>query len=754
MGISGSVVNTGDGVVIKATGPSDRLDLFLAAITDEAPPLARIAKLTANPSAIEASVAGFVILPSSESGANTAIPPDIALCDDCRRELLDPNNRRFRYPFTNCTNCGPRFTIVRKIPYDRPKTSMAAFTLCALCAREYHDPRDRRFHAQPNACSCCGPSLTLLDHKGGEIATDDAIGEIATLLASGAIVAIRGMGGFHLAVNALSESAIARLRQRKGRPDKPLAIMAKNLEVVRQYCYLNDTEEALLRSPAHPIVLLGKMRQSRLPELLAPAIGEIGVMLPYTPLHHLLLHSDGCPEALVMTSGNSSGAPICTDNDDAQRRLAAIADFFLLHNREIVTRIDDSVVKVIGGHPLVLRRARGFVPSPLYLDLELPATLGCGAGLKNTFSLGRGNTIVPSQHIGDLDNLHTYEFLVESVSHLRSLLELHPEAVACDLHPDYLSSHFAAEFDLPLYRVQHHHAHAVAVMAEHHLPGPVLAAVFDGTGLGDDGTLWGGEILLAELTSYRRLGHLSHLRLPGGDVAAVEPWRIAIAALHGTYGSSALHAHLPPALSGLDREAIETIVTMLDRDFNCPRTSSCGRLFDAIAALLGIRLKISFEGQAAMELEAMAKRARPKDWMKDILPNSPRHLPSFLEQRHGKWEISCQKFVTMTIDALGKGESVPEIAWRFHRQLIGTLVQLLHILAEETGVGDIVLSGGCMQNSILLEGLLFALPTAGLRVFTGNQLPVNDGAVSIGQTIIGGLRHVSRHSHAGYQRPG
>ena len=748
------MLNTGAGVVIKAIGPSDRLDHFLAAITEEAPPLARIAKVTSRPIAIETSSSGFNILASSADGANTAIPPDIALCNDCRRELLDPDNRRFRYPFTNCTNCGPRFTIVRNIPYDRPQTSMAAFTLCHECAREYHNPRDRRFHAQPNACPSCGPSLTLHDQKGGKIATDEAIDKTAVLLADGAIVAIRGMGGFHLAVDGLSEKAIALLRQRKGRPAKPLAIMVKSLETARKYCYLGDSEATLLESPAHPIVLLEKRSGSGLPELLAPVIGEIGVMLPYTPLHHLLLHSKHCPEALVMTSGNSSGAPICTGNDDALSRLAGIADFFLLHNREIVTRVDDSVTKIVAGFPLMLRRARGFVPSPLYLDLKLPEILGCGAGLKNTFSLGRGDTVFPSQHIGDLDNLASYEFFGESVAHLRSLLDVHPEAVACDLHPDYLSSRFASELDLPLYRVQHHHAHAVAVMAEHRLSGPVLAAVLDGTGLGDDGTLWGGEILLAELTSYRRLAHLSHLRLPGGDAAAVEPWRMAIAALHETYGSSALYAHLPPAFSGADRGTIETIVSMLDGDFNCPRTSSCGRLFDAIAALLGIRLKISYEGQAAMELEAMAKKARPKDWMKDILPSSPSGLPPFLELRHGKWEISCREFVTMTLDALARGESVPQVAWRFHRQLIGTLVQLLHILAEETGVGDIVLSGGCMQNSILLEGLLLALPIPGLRIFTGNQLPVNDGAISIGQTIIGGLRHVSRHSHAGYQRTG
>ena len=750
------MVNTGSGVVITATGPIDRLDRFLAAIVEEHPPLAEIASIQSTPLAIAAAAAPatFVILPSSDGGVNTAIPPDIALCDDCRRELLQPANRRFRYPFTNCTNCGPRFTIVRHIPYDRPQTSMASFALCASCASEYHDPTDRRFHAQPNACPQCGPSLTLVGKEGESLEYSDPISATATLLARGLIVAMRGLGGFHLVANALSPEAIALLRRRKQRPDKPLAIMARDLATARKYCLIDETAERLLCSPAHPIVLLERNPRHPLPEELSPAISEIGVMLPYTPLHLLLLHSEQCPEVLVMTSGNNSGAPICTANDDALRRLAPLADAFLLHNRDIVTRVDDSVAKVVAGRPLLLRRSRGYAPAPLYVDVTLPEILACGAGLKNAFALARGNAIFPSQHIGDLDNLDTYEFFQESIAHLRSLLELEPQTVACDLHPDYLSSRYAAELGLPLHRVQHHHAHAVAVMAEHRLPGPVLAAVFDGTGLGDDDSLWGGEIFVAELTSYRRLAHLSQLRLPGGDAAAVEPWRMALAALHRTYGAEGALSRLPAALRSLEPDRIDTVIAMLERGFNCPATSSCGRLFDAIAALLGVRTRMSYEGQAAMELEALAKRARPTDWRRDFLPNSPRKLPPFIETRDGKWEINCQQFVTMTLDALDKGEPPPQIAWKFHRQLTATLAHLLHILAEDTGITQIVLSGGCMQNSILLEGLLLALPTPEIQVFTGNRLPVNDGGVSIGQTIIGGLQHVSRHPHAGHQRPG
>jgi len=453
-----------------------------------------------------------------------------------------------------------------------------------------------------------------------------------------------------------------------------------------------------------------------------------------------------------MTSGNTSGAPICTANADALHRLAVIADFFLLHNREIVTRVDDSVVKFVGEQPLLLRRARGFVPSPLPIAWELPKILGCGAGLKNTFCLGRGRSVFPSQHIGDLDNLLSYEFYLESVDHLCRVLQLDPEAIACDLHPDYLSSRYAESRNLPLYRIQHHHAHAVAVMAEHGLSGPVLAVVLDGSGLGDDGTIWGGEILHTDLTSYRRLGHLSHLHLPGGDAAATEPWRMAIAALYRTFGVEGVATdRLPPALAGLDSGAVATILSMLESGFNSPFTSSCGRLFDAVAALLGIRLKISYEGQAAMELEALAQKARPSSWPENILPNSHSTLPAFLSTSEGKWEISCPEFVKMILVGTARKDAPADIALRFHNVLISTITRLIEILSLQTGIRQIVLAGGCMQNGLLLEGLLHTLKTINLQIFTGKRLPVNDGAVSFGQTIIGGLRHVSRNSHEGHQ---
>ena len=750
------MTNTGDGVVIMAAAPRERLDLFLTAIKDEAPPLARITGVESRQLASPPAAEGFFILPSiAGNEANTAIPPDIAICDDCLWEFLDSADDRHHYPFINCTNCGPRFTIVETIPYDRPKTSMKVFPMCARCAGEYHDPGNRRFHAQPNACPACGPKVSLHDRHGERLLVEDPVAEAARLLAGGGILAMRGLGGFHLVVDGGSEAAVALLRKRKGRPDKPLAVMVRDLEAVREICSLNPIERKLLASPERPIVLLGKKDPSALAPNLAPGIGEIGVMLPYTPLHHLLFLMEYCPKVLVMTSGNVSGSPICTASDDALAKLSAIADHFLLHNREIVTRVDDSVVKTVGDNNLILRRARGFVPSPIQVDWTLPKMLGCGAGLKSTFSLGRKRSVFTSQHIGDLDSLPAYEFYLESVAHLQSVLQLEPEAVACDLHPDYLSSRFAAALGLPLYEVQHHHAHAVAVMAEHCLAGPVLAVVLDGTGLGEDGTIWGGEILLAELTRFTRLGHLSHLLLPGGDAASTEPWRMGLSALYQTYGpDSLLIENLPPALTHLDRAKVATIASMMQAGFQSPPSSSCGRLFDAVASLLGLRQTISYEGQAAMELEALANREKTQSWLTQLLPKRHIDLSPFLRETNGKWEISSQEFVKMVRDGMAMGASSSAIALRFHSLLISSIAGLIEILAHQTGIRHVVLSGGCMQNGLLLEGLFHTLRQLSLQVYTGNLLPVNDGAVSFGQTIIGGLRHVSRHPHESHQRPG
>lgn len=758
LAISGTVTNTSNGVVITATAPDHRLQQFLQAIEEQAPPLARILSVECHPLPLDRKVteASFSILPSvSGISANTAIPPDIALCSDCLVELLDPGDRRFHYPFINCTNCGPRFTIVETIPYDRPQTSMKVFPMCKACAEEYHDPGKRRFHAQPNACPDCGPYISLHDRDGCRLETASPLTETATALKDGRVLAIRGLGGFHLSVNACSVDAVALLRLRKGRPDKPLAIMVANIEAAKKFCVVDLPEQALLISPEQPIVLLKKLTQTGLADNLAPGMDEIGLMLPYTPLHHLLFQQSDCPEALVMTSGNSSGSPLCTANDAALAQLSTIADLFLLHNREIVTRVDDSVVKVVAEQPFLLRRARGFAPAPIQVACRLPNILACGAGLKNTFSLGRDRSVFVSQHIGDLDNLATYDFYQESIEHLKKVFQIEPEAVACDLHPDYMSSRYAAECKLPLYKIQHHHAHAVAVMAEHGLDEPVLAVILDGTGLGDDGTIWGGEILRTELTSYERLGHLSPLHLPGGDAATAEPWRMALSALFHSFGPEGLSRdRLPETLHRLDGTQLSVISAMLRGGFNSPLTSSCGRLFDAIAGLLGLRMHISFEGQAAMELETLAKKDCTRSWVDDILPNSHTNILPTLRENNGKWEICSAEFVKRVVDGINRDKPQSTIALEFHTMLIGSITRLIENLSLQTGIHKIVLSGGCMQNSLLLAGLLHTLTRIHLDVFTGQSLPLNDGAISFGQTIIGGLRHVSRHSHAGNQRPG
>ncbi len=743
LGITGTVGNSADGVVITAFADEERLEQFLQAIAGQPPPLARITSLTPHPLAGPGTARDFTILASTAGAARTAIPPDIALCADCRQELLDPDDRRHRYPFINCTNCGPRLSIVESIPYDRAKTSMKHFPMCPACAEEYHDPGNRRFHAQPNACADCGPRLWL--HPAGE---SDAVAGAVAALARGEIVALRGLGGFHLAVDATSAAAVARLRQRKGRPDKPLAVMVADLPVVARFCRLTPAESRLLTAPAHPIVLLQEKDGTRLADNLHPRIGELGVMLPYTPLHHLLFQQPDCPEVLVMTSGNASGAPICTANDEAITCLGGIADLFLLHDREIVTRVDDSLQRLVAGQPLLLRRARGLAPEPLSVPWELPPLLACGAGLKNTFSLSRGRSVYLSQHLGDLDNLETYASFQQAIGHYRQLFQIEPEAVACDLHPDYLSSHYAAGLGLPLYRIQHHHAHAVAVMAEHGLTEPVLAVVLDGTGLGDDGTIWGGEFFQASPDSYLRLGRFSRMLLPGGDRAVSQPWRLALAALFAQGGSAALSPdRLPASLRRLDPEKLAVVGAMLARGFNAPASSSCGRLFDAVAALLGLCPTISYEGQAAMELEALAQSAAGPAWLPEELAAWRQREELFLHRRDGKWEISSPEFVSVLLDGMARRQPTATLALRFHSMLIAAIAGLVSRLSGQTGIRRVVLAGGCMQNSLLLTGLFHSLQD--YQLYTGNRLPVNDGAVSLGQTIIGGLRHVSRDTDAG-----
>lgn len=754
--ITGSVINSGDGVIVTAFADTDVLDRFIAEIRDQAPPLSTISSISHHGITTDVIPADFRIFASSTSGtATTAIPPDVAICDDCLRELLSPADNRFSYPFINCTNCGPRFTIVESIPYDRPKTSMKVFPMCPSCDKEYHDPTNRRFHAQPNACPDCGPRVFFCEKNGTELESNDPVADATQALNSGEVIGLRGLGGFHLVVDATSADAVAKLRQRKNRPDKPLAVMVEDLEQAQKICHLSQDEADILSSPAHPIVLLTIRNPALLAHNLAPGISELGLMLPYTPLHHLLFRQQSCPDVLVMTSGNLSGNPICTGNEEGIEKLSQIVDHFLLHDRDIVTRVDDSVVRIIGETPHILRRARGFVPAPLPIEADLPPILGCGAGLKNTFCLGRGNALFPSQHIGDLDNLEVYDFYQESIDHMQKLLQLTPEAVACDLHPDYLSSRYAEERGLPLYRVQHHHAHATAVMAEYGLQEDVLAVILDGTGLGDDNTIWGGEFFQCDLTRYKRLGHLSHLPLPGGDKAAQEPWRMALSALFAMGGSEALQAGaLPTSLGKIDPSGRKIVASMLENGFNSPLSSSCGRLFDSISGLLGLRQRISFEGQAAMELEALARQMVSPNWIKNYLPNSHTDLSDLVQKKAEKWEISSPEFVKMLLLGMKQGESAQSLALQFHAAFVYAITKLVEYLHQSTGINKVVLGGGCFQNSLLLQGTTERLLKLGFSVYSGSLLPANDGSISTGQTITGGLQHVSRNTNEGDQGPG
>jgi len=747
--ISGTIANTGQGVVILAEGLTSDLDNFLQALNRDVPPLARISSISQRKLPAGADQESFTILASSsEHAGQTMIPADIALCDDCRKELLDPADRRYRYPFINCTNCGPRFTIVRAIPYDRHRTSMDVFPMCGPCQAEYDDPGNRRFHAQPNACPHCGPQISWHDCSGKQLVCHDPLTEAVTALSNGLIVALRGMGGFHLVVDAGSEEAIGRLRQRKQRRSKPLAIMMPDLDTISTLCHLSPLAVQTLTSPAHPLVLLERRKNASLAANLAPGMVETGVMLPYTPLHQLLFANPNCPRALVMTSGNRSGEPLCIDNRQAISHLGKIADFFLLHNREIVTRVDDSVVRIMRHQPRLLRRARGYAPTPIPLTCSLPPLLACGGTLKNTFCLTRQKSAFLSQHIGDLSNRESLDFFRESIYHLQNLVDVRPQLIVCDLHPDYLSSRhgqeLARELGLPLEQVQHHHAHGVAVMAEHGLEGKALAIILDGTGLGPDGTIWGGEILEMTRTSFTRRGHLAPLPLPGGDVAASQPWRMGIAALYHSCGEEGLAESLLPApLRGIAEEKRTAILTMIQSGLNTPLTSSCGRLFDAVAALLGIRLDSDFEGQAAMELEALADQ-KTED-------REQRTQASVeLMEKNGLFIIESSRFIRRILRDLQAGKSIPELAMDFHCWLIESFALAIKRIAATSTLRTVVLSGGCLQNRIIMQGLFQALEQDGFQVFTGREVPVNDGGISLGQAVIGGLRYVPGNTHAGH----
>ncbi len=757
-GLTGWVLNHSGGVEIEVEGPAAALAPFVRDLEGKTPPLARIEGIET----ADAPPVGYTTFEIRHSVADVGaglsrpyqlISPDIATCPDCLRELLDPSDRRYRYPFTNCTNCGPRFTIIADIPYDRPLTTMRDFVMCPQCQAEYDDPLDRRFHAQPNACPVCGPQVWLASNFESQISdsnlrhspfairySHDVIAQAARLLQTGAILAIKGLGGFHLACDATDEATVRTLRERKGRPAKPLAVMMATLKEIRQHCWVSEEEERLLTSPQCPIVLLPWKPESNVSRLVAPRNNYLGIMLPYTPLHHVLLRDAGRP--LVMTSGNLSEEPIARDNDEALRRLAHLADYFLLHDRDIYARYDDSVWFVplmretrffpenLVSLPQPIRRSRGYAPFPVKLPFQVRQILACGAELKNTFCVTRDEYAFLSQHIGDMENLETLAHFESTIELYKRLFRIQPEIIAYDMHPAYLSTRYArgqsAICNLQS-AIQHHHAHIASCLADNGWSlddGPVIGVAWDGTGYGSDRHIWGGEFLVAGYRGFRRAAHLEYLPMPGGEAAIRNPYRLAIGYLY------ALTGQLPPLPSpGAGEEELRIIQQQIDRGINCPQTSAGGRLFDAVSALLGVRQRTTYEAQAAIELEMAAGELR-------ITNGEWRNYPFGIEEGEDGMVIRLRPLFEALLVDRRNGVAVGEMAYRFHVTVAEMMLETCERIAQETGLRTVALSGGCFQNRLLLALVVPRLEEVGLRVLLHRQVPCNDGGISLGQAVI------------------
>ncbi|MBE9502100.1 MAG: carbamoyltransferase HypF [Chloroflexi bacterium] len=723
--LKGWVLNTSGDVKIEVEGEKEALDQFIVELERMAPPLARIEGITAAGAPAKGYTQFEIRHSLAEEGKYQLVSPDIATCEACKRELLSPEDRRYRYPFTNCTNCGPRFTIIEDIPYDRPKTTMRHFKMCPDCQREYDAPLDRRFHAQPNACPKCGPFLELTDSDGRTIAVEDVITEASRLLKEGKILAIKGLGGFHLACDATNGEAIQTLRDRKRRSYKPLAIMLATLEQIKEHCFVSVEEEKLLTSPECPILLLRWKDGSSVSRKVAPELKYLGVMLPYTPLHHVLLRKTGLP--LVMTSGNISEEPIAKDNDEALRRLKGIADFFVVHNRDIHARYDDTVAFVGRGKMQLARRARGYAPYPIHLPFRAKEILACGAELKNTFCVTREDHAFISQHIGDMENLETLEHFANTIELYQKLFRIKPQILAHDLHPEYLSTKYAKERagEFTLVPVQHHHAHIVSCMVENGVQEPVIGVAFDGTGYGSDGTIWGGEFLIADFKGFERVGHLEYVPLPGAAAAIERPYRMAFSYLSTLLGKSALDRELP-FLRNIDQYEKEVMKRQLEKKINCPMTSSCGRLFDGVSALIGIRARVDYEAQAAIELEMAA----PDDFQ------DTDSYPFSIAEQDGVKVVKLSELFQAIIHDLDNGLPVSTISARFHHTMARMVADMCHRIAAERGLRTVALSGGVFQNRLLLKLTADLLEKEGFVVLTHSLVPTNDGGISLGQATI------------------
>jgi hydrogenase maturation protein HypF len=726
--LKGRVFNNTTGVLIDVEGEASTIEGFIDELKSNPPPLSLIESIESTGNLDPANYQDFLIIESDARGERFMhISPDIATCEDCLRELFDTRDRRYRYPFINCTNCGPRFTIIEDIPYDREQTTMRDFEMCAACRAEYLNPLDRRFHAEPTACALCGPQLSLTDARGLEVEPEkidgeDAISHARRLLLEGKILVVKGIGGFHLVCDALNAEAVERLRRRKYREDKPFALMASSVTVVKKYCLVSEQEADLLASSRRPVVLLERRDGAFIPEEVAPRVNTLGFMLPYAPLHHLLLENLDSP--LVMTSGNVSDEPICYEDADACERLNNIADYFLSHNRRIHIRTDDSVARVHEGLEMLLRRSRGYAPAPVKTAFKFEREiLACGAELKNTFCLARDHYAFVSHHIGDLENLETLSSFTEGIEHYQRLFHLQPEVLAYDLHPEYLSTKYAHACENMQTRigVQHHHAHIASCMADNGIEGEVIGVAMDGLGFGTDGRLWGGEFFVANFLEAERIAHLEYVPMPGGAKAVREPWRMAAVYLHRTFSDDFTKLNLP-FIHKMDTRAWATLNRMAATGVNSPQTSSMGRLFDAVSGMLGLREKVNYEGQAAIELETIASRGCFQSYEFEI--------------DAGSGVIKAEALIRRAVEDLLDGLPPPEISTKFHLAVAHLILTLARHTRTRRRLNRVVLSGGVFQNIFLLENVCRLLKLENFEVYTHSRVPTNDGGISFGQAAI------------------
>lgn len=721
--LSGFVNNNSSGVLVEIEGSKKSINSFHNKLATEAPPFSNIISIDKEVLKPVGYTEFKIIQTDSSRRARTLVSPDIAVCDDCLKELSNPGDRRYQYPFINCTNCGPRYTIIKSIPYDRPFTSMNVFTMCLDCEKEYSDPLNRRFHAQPNACPKCGPSLSLKNNKNSRIETDNILEKTVNFIKEGKIIAIRGLGGYHLAVDPFNESALKELRNRKGRQGKPFALMARNIESIEKYCDVSDQEKQSLLEAIRPIVILSAHKKSGINEHVAPKNNYLGFMLPYTPLHHLLMKYF---DVLVMTSANFSDEPIAIGNDESTERLHDIADYFLIHNREILQRCDDSIVRVQDDKPRLIRRSRGYVPAPVFIKGKSKQNiLAVGGELKNTIALLRDNEVFLSQHIGDLDNPLAYQFFENSIEHLKNILQIEPQIIVCDLHPEYLSTKWAKKQKLPLVHVQHHHAHLAAVLAENQIDDRAIGIILDGTGYGTDGTIWGGEVLIGNTMEFERYAWLNPVAMPGGGAAIKEPWRMAYSYLRAAYGDEVAQLDLPflKSISATEKNVLDK---MIDQNINAPLTSSCGRLFDAVSAIIGVCSTITFEAQAAIELEMLADATELR-YYNDVLDA----YESFTNN------LMFGDLIKAIVRDFIEKKPVGQIVSKFHNTVAEVFIRVAESAKKIENINRVALSGGVYQNRFLFDVLNKNLTKRGFEVISHYKVPTNDGGLALGQIAVG-----------------